>query len=126
MDATLKERKKTVAVFDDDSDLLDIYSYLLEEEGYEVVLYSSCDDVVAKMKELLPDVILMDNWIPVIGGVAAISELKKEAVLRDIPIILVSANNDVAKIAEKAGADGAIAKPFEFDDLLSLIAKLSD
>jgi CheY-like chemotaxis protein len=52
--------------------------------------------------------------------------LKKEETLRDIPVILVSANNDVAKVAEKAGADGAIAKPFEFDDLLSLIAKLSN
>ncbi|MDQ8005400.1 MAG: response regulator [Pedobacter sp.] len=125
MEATFGQRKKIVAVFDDDRDLLDIYSYLLEEDGYEVVLYSNCNDVVAKMKELLPNIILMDNWIPVMGGVAAIEEIRKEEELRHIPIILVSANNDVEKLAEKAGADGAIAKPFEFSDLLCLIAKLS-
>jgi len=125
MEETLDERKKTIAVFDDDSDLLDIYSFLLEEEGYKVIVFDNCDDVVLKVKELFPDVILMDNWIPTSGGVAAIKAIKENDELRSIPIILVSANNDVDQIADRAGADGAIAKPFEFDDLLSLIAKLS-
>lgn len=78
--------KQTIAVFDDDQDLLEIFRFLFEEEGYRTVLHKSCDDVVAKVRDLQPCLILMDNWIPVLGGEAAIAQLRSEEDLQHIPI----------------------------------------
>lgn len=116
--------QKTIAVFDDDQDLLDIFQFLLEEEGYKVVLFNNCDDIVAKVKEINPLLILMDNWIPLVGGEKAIGQLRKEEDFKHIPIVLVSASNDVAEVAKRAGADGFIAKPFDFEVILNMVKKL--
>lgn len=115
---------KTIAVFDDDQDLLDIFQFLLEEEGYKVVLFNNCDDIVSNVREVKPLLILMDNWIPLVGGEKAIALLRNEEGLKHIPIVLVSASNDVAEVAKRAGADGFIAKPFDFEVILNMINKL--
>lgn len=120
----LTKEIKTIAVFDDDQDLLDIFQILLEEVGYKVVLFNNCDDIVSKVRDIKPMLILMDNWIPLIGGERAIGQLRNEENIKHIPVILVSASNDITEVAKRAGADGVIAKPFDFEVILSMINKL--
>jgi two-component system cell cycle response regulator DivK len=120
------ETDKCILVFDDDKDLLDIFRFFFEDEGWRVHTFSSCDEVLEHSRSISPDLILMDNWIPNIGGIAATQLLKNDPVLKPIPVIYVSANNDIETLSKKAGADGFIAKPFNFDDLLALAKKLSD
>ncbi|RZK13525.1 MAG: response regulator [Flavobacterium sp.] len=115
---------KRVVVFDDDQDLLTIFRFLFEDAGCIVESFSNCDDVVAKVKQVAPDLILMDNWIPSVGGEVAVKLLKAEPDLKDIPVIYISANNDVKEIAARAGAERFMPKPFEFDDLLSMAIEL--
>ncbi|WP_211659869.1 response regulator [Pedobacter ureilyticus] len=124
MQENLIKDAKTIAVFDDDQDLLDIFRFLLEEVGHKVVLFNNCDDIVSKVRDVNPVLILMDNWIPLIGGEQAIGQIRNEEDLKHIPVILVSASNDIAEVAKRAGADGVIAKPFDFDVILSMINKL--
>lgn len=123
MQENLTKNQKTIVVFDDDQDLLDIFRFLLEEEGYKVVLFNNCDDVVQKVRETKPALILMDNWIPLVGGEKAIILLKLEEDLKHIPVVLVSASNDVNEAANRAGADGFIAKPFDFELMLDMVTK---
>lgn len=118
------EEKKRVVVFDDDKDLLDIYSFIFEEEGWEVHTSQNCDQVLEIVAELSPHLILMDNWIPNIGGMAATQLLKNDPQLQSIPVMYISANNEVAALSKKAGADGFIAKPFDFDQLMELSESL--
>jgi len=120
----MEKNSKLVAVFDDDQDLLNIFRFLFEDEGFVVHTFQDCDNVVEKVRAISPDLILMDNWIPSTGGEVAVQRLKNEADLKDIPVIYVSANNDVKEIATRAGADRFLAKPFEFDDLLALADEL--
>ncbi len=120
----MEKNSKLVAVFDDDQDLLNIFRFLFEDEGFVVHTFQDCDNVVEKVRAISPDLILMDNWIPSTGGEIAVQRLKSEADLKDIPVIYVSANNDVKEIATRAGADRFLAKPFEFDDLLALANEL--
>lgn len=115
---------KRVVVFDDDQDLLAIFRFLFEDAGCIVESFSDCDDVVAKVRRVAPDLILMDNWIPSLGGEVAVKLLKAALDLKDIPVIYISANNDVKEIAARAGADRFMPKPFEFDDLLSMATAL--
>ncbi|WP_343534732.1 response regulator [Pedobacter sp.] len=120
----MERYSKLVAVFDDDQDLLNIFRFLFEDEGFNVQTFQECDHVVEKVRAISPDLILMDNWIPSTGGEVAVQQLKSQPDLKDIPVIYVSANNDIKEIAARAGADRFLPKPFEFDDLLALANEL--
>lgn len=124
MNVNMALDSKRIAVFDDDQDLLTIFSFLFEDAGCAVVSFQDCDNVVSKVRAAAPDLILMDNWIPSSGGEVAVKLLKAEPDLKDIPVIYISANNDVKDIAARAGADRFMPKPFEFDDLLAMAKEL--
>jgi len=116
--------KKRIIIFDDDSDLLDIFAFLFEEDGWDAYTFQSCDEVIRIGAAFFPDLVVTDNWIPSIGGIAATQLLKGDASLKKIPVIYVSANNDVGELSKKAGAEAFVAKPFNFDPLLALARSL--
>ena len=79
--------------------------------------------MVAKVRQAKPDLILMDNWIPSSGGEVAVKLIKAEPDLKHIPVIYISANNDVKSLADQAGADGYLSKPFDIEELEIIIQK---
>ncbi len=113
--------KKTILIFDDDSNILELCSIILEEAGYEIKTSETSHDIIQKVESYLPDVILMDNWIPDIGGIAATQLLKNHPEYKKIPVIYFSANNDIHVLAEKAGADKFLSKPFDLIALENII-----
>lgn len=115
---------KKIIIFDDDEDILSICSYILEEQGWEVHTYNDCNNIVEKVSAILPDVIMMDNWIPDSGGIIATQTLKKTDTLKDIPVIYFSANSDIQILASHAGAQTYLAKPFDLDDLERVINRV--
>jgi DNA-binding response OmpR family regulator len=112
---------KRIIIFDDDEDILSICSYILEEQGWQVHSFTDCNDIIDKVEGIDPSVILMDNWIPDIGGMRATQMLKKHELLKNIPVIYFSANNDIQTLANNAGADSFLAKPFDIDELEKVI-----
>ncbi|EHQ27086.1 response regulator [Mucilaginibacter paludis] len=115
---------KRIIIFDDDEDILSICSYILEEQGWQVHTFTDCNDIINKVNGIKPDVILMDNWIPDIGGIQATQMLKKNDELKNIPVIYFSANNDIQTLAGNAGADTFLAKPFDIDELEKVIKRV--
>lgn len=113
--------KKTILIFDDDANILELCSIILEEAGYEIKTSETSHDIIEKVESYLPDVILMDNWIPDIGGIAATQLLKNHPEYKKIPVIYFSANNDIHVLAEKAGADKFLSKPFDLIALENII-----
>jgi len=112
---------KRIIIFDDDKDILAICTYILEERDWQVHTFSNCDDIEHKVDGIRPHVILMDNWIPDVGGITATQLLKKSDTLKNIPVIYFSANNDIQTLAAQAGADSFLAKPFGIDELMHAI-----
>ena len=112
---------KKIVIFDDDEDILSICSYILEEQGWEVHTFSDCNNIVDKVSAIRPDVILMDNWIPDDGGIIATQKLKQNEDLKNIPIIYFSANSDIELLANHAGAETYLAKPFDLEELERVI-----
>ncbi len=106
--------EKKIVIFDD---VLSICSFILEEQGWKVFAYTDCNKIVEKVSTILPDVILMDNWIPDDGGIIATQTLKKTDDLKNIPVIYFSANSDIELLANHAGAETYLAKPFDLEDL---------
>jgi two-component system cell cycle response regulator DivK len=117
----MKEPHKKIIIFDDDEDILSICSYILEEQGWEVHTFTDCNNIVEKVLPVLPDVILMDNWIPDAGGIVATQTLKRTEELKHIPVIYFSANSDIQLLASHAGAQTYLAKPFDLEDLERVI-----
>ncbi len=112
---------KKIIIFDDDEDILSICSFILEERGWAVHSFSNCNKIAEKVSAILPDVILMDNWIPDDGGIIATQTLKKNEALKHIPVIYFSANSDIELLANHAGAETFLAKPFDLDELEQVI-----
>lgn len=114
---------KKVFIFDDNTDILELCTFILEDAGYEIRTSSTSNNIIDQVTAYTPDIIFMDNWLPDVGGIEATRELKNHAQLKDIPVIYFSANNDVMLLADEAGADGYLSKPFDIQELESIIQK---
>ncbi|AZA77150.1 response regulator [Chryseobacterium sp. G0186] len=115
--------KKKILIFDDDTAILEVITIIFEENGYDVKISETSHDILEKVADYQPDVILMDNWIPKIGGVEATKLLKSTEEFKHIPVIYVTANNDIVALASEARADDYVSKPFNLDDLEAMVAK---
>ncbi len=111
----MNEKSKSISIFDDDEDILSICSYFLKSRGWSVNSFPNVDNVIERLESSPPDIVLMDNWIPPVGGIVSTQLIKQSEKFRDLPVIYFSANSDIASLAEQAGADHFIAKPFDLD-----------
>jgi DNA-binding NtrC family response regulator len=112
-----------VLIFDDDKDILELCSVILLRKGYETIGEGNSKRVIEKITEISPDVILMDIWIPGMGGVEAVHLIKNTKSTDHIPVILFSANNNIETIAKEARADYFLKKPFDIVSLSNIIDK---
>ena len=108
---------KRVLIFDDDTDILEISKFVLEKRGFEVFTEQSCTNVIEDLKKYKPDVVIMDNWIPEIGGVEATRIIKSDPEFGKTPVILFTASKDIRSLTKEAGADAFIAKPFNLEEM---------
>ena len=113
---------KKIFIAEDDEGILDAMKIMLETEGYQVK--TTIDGkALYDMKEDLPDVFLLDIWMSGMDGRTMCKYLKSQAQTKHIPIILMSASKNTKKTAQEVGADDFLAKPFELDELVAMVAK---
>lgn len=112
--------KKCILIYDDDLEILEVCKAIFGNI-YRIETQINCDNVMEDVSALQPDVILMDLWIPKIGGEKAIALLKADASLKHVPVIIFSANDDTEKISERIKADGYLKKPFDLMEFKTLI-----
>ena len=117
---------KKILIIDDDKDVRDTIVYALEEENYEVI--SSEDAKILKnLDQIKPDMILLDNWLTDwksdANGQQLSKELKTNPATAHIPVVIVSAVNNVKEIAEAGMADGYLKKPFDLAELFAIVKK---
>ena len=113
---------KRVMIYDDDPDLLNVCKLILELKNFEVAGRETCSAILEDLKQYHPDVILMDNRIPDVGGVKATRLIKESNEFGHIPVIFFSAHNDIVELAAEAGADYALQKPFDMDELEKMVS----
>lgn len=117
-------KEKKILIFDDDQAFLDVVSLIFPLPEYTLQLCSSSNDVLKITKFFNPDIILMDNWIPDIGGIRASQLIKSHVDLQIIPIIFISAHNDIRNLSKNAMADDYLAKPFDIIELENKVRHL--
>lgn len=112
---------KRILVFEDDPSVLEVIKIVLEEVGYMVEASLISHNIITKVENFLPDLILMDAMIPEIGGVEAIKLLRKNDLHQNIPVILMTASLEIKSLAKKAGIKHYIAKPFDLEEFENLV-----
>ncbi|AZI55585.1 response regulator transcription factor [Epilithonimonas vandammei] len=118
--------RKKILLVDDEQDILEIISYNLEKEGYHVFTASNGNDGIAKAKEILPDLILLDVMMPEKDGIETCQELRKIKELQKTLIVFLSARSEeFSQLAGyQAGANDYIVKLIKPKVLVSKVAAL--
>ena len=115
--------KKRILVVDDERDLLDLITYNLTRNGYDVVPAQNGNDVMELAVREEPDLILLDLMLPTVDGLGVCKVLKANPRTQQIPIMMVTAKTEEADVVSglELGADDYITKPFSPRVLLARI-----
>lgn len=115
---------KRLLVVDDDPGLLLAVSDTLRTEGYDVSTARRGADAMVRVAEALPDLIISDIRMPGMDGYQLVRNLRSNARTRLVPIIFLTAKDEVADRIQgfRTGVDAYITKPFEPDELTAIVA----
>lgn len=115
--------EQCILVYEDDRELLELCRIILSTPGRTVRTFNRCEHILEDVKKFHPDLILMDLWIPEIGGEKAIELVKKHPENDHIAVILFSANTEIAEICSNLGADDYLRKPFDLMNFKRTVEK---
>jgi diguanylate cyclase (GGDEF)-like protein len=115
--------KKRILIVDDDPDILDVLQLTLPQEEYEVIQAQNGEQALERVYERPPDLVILDYIMPKIDGRSVCKKLKKDVLLRHLPVIMLTGKGEIKDKVEglDAGADDYIVKPFEPEELLARI-----
>ena len=118
----MSQSKGTIFIMDDDLALQTVLEYALRNARYEVILARDGQEGIRLLETLSPDLVISDIMMPNMDGVEVFQHLKDRLQDLGIPIIIMTALNRKPWFADLE-AEGAVIlqKPFEVDQLLSLI-----
>jgi CheY-like chemotaxis protein len=108
-----------IVVIDDDEDILEIMQLILQD--VHEVTTSICGLILKQLGTVLPDLIIIDDWLQNEKGSELCRQLKQDPVTAKIPVLLFTAQHNGEKIAKEAGANGFISKPFDLESLLEQV-----
>ncbi|MCM8796671.1 MAG: response regulator [Candidatus Omnitrophica bacterium] len=112
-----------ILIVDDDPDIRDVLKLTLSEENYEVLEAADGEEALRVINTKSPDLVLLDYKIPKIDGRHVCRLVKKDLLLRHMPIIMVTGKGDINDKVDgiDSGADDYVVKPFEPKELLARI-----
>ncbi|MBI3323200.1 MAG: response regulator [Candidatus Omnitrophica bacterium] len=115
--------KERILVVDDEPDIRDVLRLTLETEGYEVHEAADGQEAVQKVRKVNPALILLDYKMPRMEGPELCQILKKDLLLQNLPIIMLTSKGEVSDKVEgiNAGADDYVTKPFDPPELLARV-----
>jgi DNA-binding response OmpR family regulator len=115
---------KRILAVDDNTDILEVLRYILEDSGYTVDTLSNGHFLFDKIKEHTPDLILLDIMLGDLDGRALCRDVKTNIMTHNIPVIMVSASHNMGEFVKQIGApDDFVAKPFDMYILLNSIER---
>ncbi|MEO6850789.1 MAG: response regulator [Mucilaginibacter sp.] len=112
---------KRVLIIEDEQDIVDIATMILEDEGYEVCSFSDYAGYESKVNDSHADLVLLDLNLQGFHGKDICKYIKGNENLKRTSVVLMSANRDIKAVKEEAGADGYICKPFDLTDFLQTV-----
>jgi diguanylate cyclase (GGDEF)-like protein len=118
--------KARILVADDEPHIRRILQFLLEQEGFEVIMAENGEEAWKQVAVAQPDLVLLDVMMPGMDGYAVLSVIREGFETRNLPVILLTAKGeDQDKVRGlKGGANDYVVKPFNHDELLLRVTNL--
>ena len=116
--------KKKILIIEDDIHTLEFVEILLHGSGYAVIK-ANRQIPIKEVAGINPNLVLIDYLLPYVLGTALCLEIKNTESTKHIPVILYSVSSNLQTIAKESRADGYIAKPFDINDLINMVNRLT-
>ena len=107
-------------VVDDEPDIRYLLAVILERAGYTVIEAAHGDAALEEVRSSQPLLVITDRMMPVMDGTELIERLRADAGTAGIPIVMLTATP-----GGEPGADAVLMKPFDYDELLELVNRLT-
>src|SRR6266581_2983880 len=124
----LESGKRKVLLVDDDTELVELMTKVLEEDGrFEVRVAATGFDAGMMVKEYQPDLIVLDVMLPNINGKMVCQRIRADNMLENVRILCISGRIEEAKLQELrlSGADDFLHKPFGIEELIERVGTLA-
>jgi phosphate regulon transcriptional regulator PhoB len=117
---------KKLLLIEDDKDIVELVRYNLEKEGYLVSASSDGASGLAQLRKSPPDLLLLDLMLPKLSGLEVCKEVRRDAALNRLPILMVTARGEEADrvVGLELGADDYVTKPFSPRELVARVKAL--
>ena len=117
-----RREKPLILVVEDDEDAREVLQELLRDQ-YDVEAVGDGESAVKRAKELLPDLVLLDLFLPGLDGFGALTGLRREVKTSEVPVIFLSAQGDAETKSQglSLGAADYLAKPFSAQELMARV-----
>jgi len=115
--------KQSILIIEDDEDIVELLSYNLAREGFEVYESHNGETGLALATQKRPSVILLDLMLPGLQGLEVCRQLKQREESRTIPVIMVTAKGEESDVVVglEMGADDYVVKPFRIREMAARI-----
>jgi DNA-binding response OmpR family regulator len=117
-----------ILIIEDDGDLQQILSLSLNQAGYEVHYAFTGKEGYDRILAVQPDLVLLDLMLPIMNGAEIVDLVRKNAAVRDVPIVIMTAHGDRHELLERLiktdGVRGYLRKPFELAEIRSLVKRI--
>jgi len=110
-------QKMKILICEDDPDILELIEFILTEENYAVTTTEDESTVKNLMEKIEPDLLIIDYWLNGTKADDIINSIKKDDNLKEIPIILISAIDNLEEVSSNLPVVDYIKKPFDINTL---------
>lgn len=122
-DSQTSSMKPSVLIVEDETALVELLRYNLEQSGFKVVVAGDGEEALAAAQEDVPDIILLDWMLPLMSGIEVCRQLRRQTSTANVPIIMLTARGEEGDRIRglDAGADDYVSKPFSPTELVARI-----
>lgn len=113
---------KKIIIVDDDPAIQDAFSLIFSSEDYEITTYSDAGPLLNNTFSI-PDLFILDKQLSGVDGLDLCRVIKERPDTKHIPVIILSASPDIYRLAQKAGADDVLEKPFRIKTLRESVSR---
>lgn len=110
--------KKHILIVDDEPGIIKFLKLKLEIAGFQVSISSGGQEALQLISKQVPDLMLLDIFMPGMDGFEVLAELRKNY---ELPVIVLSARSSIAEQALSAGANDFISKPFSPEEVIKRV-----
>ena len=122
----MTEKRKQVLIIEDEKDLRQFSTWLLEAEGYKVIQAADGDEGLKVARQYQPDLVLLDIRLPESDAWTVLEEIKNTPELADIPVVIFTASADISyqSKAIEMGAADYLVKPISAENLVKCVTRV--